>query len=648
MTSTRSRLMPSLALALALLGCSTPLAGINLTGAPAAVPAVPAAVPSIAEPAGIAPAAPVATSAPPMAVDGRVRLQGSVLLQDTPIADASLTAIDLATGKAIALKPWTDAGGGSAGATLRTDAQGAFELELPKLAADQVVKLVAVSGGQTYTALFDSRGRAIGGSPSAGAKYVLKQGQATLVTILVRLTAASTAASKAFEGVLKLQFQLPAEQVVANLNQVIDAAQKAATELETALARKPQMARSLVNAVGAQGEIGDIDKFRTAIANLGVFDTLFKLVEAEFKTVMAKQLTARQDAEAITAEDFPLDRVTITQGGGLVFGDIPTPIQMGGAVTQHFVPTPARGGGRSIVAKAPPVFLPKLTRFNTPGTGGSGVDGVAFLRGLGTVLVAHYTHFKKLNLSTQTQADLGLGLTQNHTGVTQTRNLASQTVYVSGGDRGQFIYWYEPSGNAPATGIFTTLPTNVNMGGTFALAATSSRVYLVPYGSGNQTMRVFPQSDPSASRVVQANGATVTVNNAWSMAVDDHPSSPTIFYGTQSGEVLVVRDGGATAPLTLAQFTGFEIRGLALAGPTLFVSLFNNSNQDDKLMALNVSQTPVSSYVLLAQTGTAIATSTDFDNPRGLSLELDSGGAPVNLYMGAQNDRVLRLQFGSL
>jgi hypothetical protein len=135
-------------------------------------------------------------------------LTGTVLFNDAPVADASVTAVDLAAGKAIALTPWSDVPTGlKLLSTQRTDVQGGFDLalghpwpsqdqplpgqvfELPKLADNQIVKLVATKGGQTFTALFNSRGQDIGADTPTTASYQLQQGAAVSVTIRLRLTA---------------------------------------------------------------------------------------------------------------------------------------------------------------------------------------------------------------------------------------------------------------------------------------------------------------------------------------------------------------------------------------------------------------------------------------------------------------------------
>ncbi|MEB3221909.1 MAG: hypothetical protein VKS61_07490 [Candidatus Sericytochromatia bacterium] len=245
------------------------------------------------------------------------------------MADATLTAFDLATGQALTLRAWSETGSGATG-TQRTDAKGAFDLDLPKLADDQVVKLVAVSGSQTFTALFDARGRAVGAVGAQGASYRLAQGQAVSITIRLKLTPATTAAAKAFEGALKLTFQLPKEAREAERNAALAAAEQAAKEVESALTTKPELAEDLVVSVGTNGEVRDVDAFRSAVSKLGVFDKVFSAVQGRLQAVTAQKLTADGKLDAITAEDFPLDKVAISKTGGLTFTGGGTPSTLGG------------------------------------------------------------------------------------------------------------------------------------------------------------------------------------------------------------------------------------------------------------------------------------------------------------------------------
>jgi hypothetical protein len=209
---TSRKFLTATALTFTLASCSVPNAGLFPHGAPATGPVAPAAGVPAPTGAAAAPApVPALPPAPPMAKDARARLVGVVLFNDTPVADASLTAVDLATGKAIGLTPWSDTPKGmKLLSTQKTDAKGTFDFELPKLDDGQIVKVIATKGAQTFTALFNRRGRVLGADTPSAATYQLQQGQAVSITVRLRLTVATTAATQAFEGVLKLTFQLPA------------------------------------------------------------------------------------------------------------------------------------------------------------------------------------------------------------------------------------------------------------------------------------------------------------------------------------------------------------------------------------------------------------------------------------------------------
>jgi hypothetical protein len=281
-----------------------------------------------------------------------------VTYNDQAIPNASLTAVDLATGQALPLAAWSDTAGAGATGTQRTDAAGTFELALPKLAGDQVVKLVATTGSQTFSALFDARGRAVGADGQQGAGYRLQQGQAVAVTVRVQLTAATTAATEAFEGALKLTLQLPEEVREAERAAIFTAASLAASRLATALASRPALAERLVGGLGAGGEVTDVDAFRTALAKLGVFDTIFEGVRGRLVAVTAHKLTSQGTLAPIAAADFPLDRVTISRTGAFTFTGASEPVSLGGGETGAFVPTPERARRRRAPGEPPESFVP--------------------------------------------------------------------------------------------------------------------------------------------------------------------------------------------------------------------------------------------------------------------------------------------------
>ncbi|MEB3195693.1 MAG: hypothetical protein VKP62_00675 [Candidatus Sericytochromatia bacterium] len=523
---------------------------------------------------------------------------------------------------------------------------------MTRLEPDQIVKLVAVSGPQTFTALFDAKGRALGATGAQGAAYKLSQaGEAVVITVRLTLTAATTAASKAFEGALKLTFQLPPEQRESERAAAIAAAEAAAKELAEALLRRPALARPLLTSVGADGEVREADAFRATVAKLGVFDRVFEAVQHRLVAVAAHKLTAEGTLAPITAEDFPLDRVAISQSGGLEFSGGNVPVALGGAHTTHFVPTPARGGRRSSLLptlEPTPTPPPTLTVFPVV-SNARDVDGLAFLRNTRLVLAARQEFLgtrgplDQLNLDSGAYNRMSLGFRNSFTnGVTQTQNAASDTVYMSGGVNGTTIYWYEPLQNPPATGV---LATNNQGDRTYAIAAARSRVYVLPLWRTSSVacrLRAYDQSSPGIARDVRANGTAVQASKAYAMAVyDDGVASPVVFYSSQN-DVLMVQDGGASAPYTLANFAS-EVRGLAFATPTLYVSLSGN-----RIVAMNVTRNPISSEVLLAAAGSATIISSAATDLRALSLQVNQAGAPVALYIGSSNNKILRVEFGNI
>jgi hypothetical protein len=371
-----------LALAFALASCASPLAGVNPTGSAVAPAGTPSVVPSNPTPAPLATPAPAAAPslppAPPVAQDARVRLTGVVLFNDTPVTDATLTATDLVTGQPVALTPWSEAPQARRLlSTLRTDAKGVFNLEAPTLTEGQIIKLVATKGSQTFTALFNDKGQAVGGSEATSASYRLQQGTAVSVTIRLRLTAASTAASQAFEGVLRLTFQLPAEKSAERRAAALEAARQAALALEEALAKKPEVAGRLVSSLNSTGEVKSMEAFRTAVTNLGQFSALFKLVQAELRALSLETLTAPANFAPILARQFPLEDVVISPSGFLGFSGQQGPIVLAGQVQSNFVPTPPRGGGgRQAPVELPPARLSFTNKTTANGLGDNTVNGV--------------------------------------------------------------------------------------------------------------------------------------------------------------------------------------------------------------------------------------------------------------------------------
>jgi hypothetical protein len=545
-----------------------------------------------------------------------VRLAGSVVFSDQPIADASLTAIDLATGKAIDLKAWSDTPGKGATGTQRTDAKGAFDVELPKLADDQIVKLMATAGSQTFTALFDARGRAVGAAGAQGASYRLAQGRAVSITIRLKLTASTTAAAKAFEGAIKLTFQLPKEAQQAERDAALAAAEQAAKDVEAAIAAKPELASGLVVSVGADGEVRDLDAFRSTIAKLGVFDTLFAAVQDRLVAVTAQKLMADGQLAAITAEDFPLDRVSITQGGGLSFTGGQTTV--GGQVANNFVPTPERNRRRAAPTEEGPAaedapfsgFVPKARGLTVYGN----VAGAAYYTlssafDYGGNLYAFNAEGEPVG-----NADLG-AIYPSGLGALP----SSTTIMVSSFEPQWGIYRYRRNGDATYTQEAAGSSGVPAVGGVVAANrywAFSGTDFQNP---GREAIRSWALTgDLSASETLQLGTADLNiasalpgVQTAWALAVQADGTSTRVYWVDQGRRLYRYQATAATPTAeveVIKQFSGYDYYGgVAAAGTKLYVATGGSVYViDDPTVASPAIQAdPIASYTGLAPLGGA-------------------------------------------
>jgi hypothetical protein len=639
----RRHLLTSTAVLFALASCAVPTAGTRPSGAPASVtpaawpigPAVPAqtAAPKVAPVA-----VPSLPPAPPIADAARLRLTGSVVFADQPIANASLTAIDLATGRAITLDAWSETPGRGATGTQRTDAKGAFDVELPELRDGQIVRLTATTGSQTFTALFDARARAraVGAAGAQGESYRLQQGQAASITFLLRLTPASTAAAKAFEGALKLTFQLPKGAQQAERDRALAAAEQAAKEVEAALAKRPELADDLVVSVGPDGEVRDLDAFRSTVARLGVFDQVFEAVQARLEALSARQLTAEGALDPVTAEDFPLDRVAITPGGGLVFTGGRS--ALGGDPGAHFLPTPARrtrrdAGGNVPIRVEPAVFTLPFTP-----------TALAFLRGgLGLLLGTDNPSGPSLHRlvppgPSLPEAGSRRGQT---TGIAQSLDTASDRVVVVGiTETGQEAFTYTVAADGTAS-------TDVSLTQAGLLrpqaAAGRSRFYVLESGiqAFNDTrVRWYDQLTPTTSSGTLRVGGSdwhplataLSASQDGAMTVwDADAATPTVLVANMN-TVHLGQDGGTARAIQLPQ----RVIGLAIASPTLYVTY-----AFDRVVAVDLRDPQASSTVVSSQFGSGAVRFDWFQPLKGLAL--DGPTSPTTLYVGGFDNKVYRV-----
>lgn len=301
---------------------------------PAAMSGIPGA-PTPAPVAASAPVAPTAIGVPPAQPKPRgTRLQGQVMLNEAPIPGATLRAYDLASGKALAL---VAAGAGNlvaAGAgnyALHADAppvssaDGRFDLALPEMQPNQVAKIVATQGDKTLVTLVDGMGRAIGAETPPAPYTVAAAGGTFAVTVRFRMNASTSAAAKAFEGTVKLSFQL-GDGAAEGLEEAIDAAMAAVAKLEEEFANDPTIQDKLASAMNEQGEITDLAAFQAAIQDIGAVHDLADSVKATLKGFVDEgdpeiSATLKASLDPVTSEDFPVGEVDIDVEGEFTFTD---------------------------------------------------------------------------------------------------------------------------------------------------------------------------------------------------------------------------------------------------------------------------------------------------------------------------------------
>jgi hypothetical protein len=262
------------------------------------------------------------------------------------IAAGGQNLVDAATGQLIA-----------AGGQNLTSATGQFDVLMAPGSEADVVKLVAEREGRALVALFDGGGRAVGadsliaaggqnliaaggqnliaaggqnliaaGGQNLRGRYGLQQASGT-VQLKLRLTAASTAAAKSFEGAVKLQFQLKKDLTPQALARVFAAANRAIQKLEAAFARQPDLADKVVAAVDPKGELEAKQDFQAALLAAGVVEALKQEVTellTTFTTEAKENRTAEPepgDLDAVSQEDFPIGDVKVEVEGAITYTD---------------------------------------------------------------------------------------------------------------------------------------------------------------------------------------------------------------------------------------------------------------------------------------------------------------------------------------
>ncbi|MEB3220574.1 MAG: carboxypeptidase-like regulatory domain-containing protein [Candidatus Sericytochromatia bacterium] len=205
----------------------------------------------------------------------RVRLEGLAELTGEAFGGARVRAVNLVTARTLGAED-----------AASTDARGRFTLTLPAGTPARLVRVVASRAGQALTTVVDVRsGRAIqavagggsligdrgsgviandGGSLAAGRGYGLTQG-AGEVALSLRLGVATTVATQALAGALKVQLRTEAP---GQLDRALEVASGAARAVAVALEPAPALAPRLLATVGAEGQLQDPAAFRQGLADL--------------------------------------------------------------------------------------------------------------------------------------------------------------------------------------------------------------------------------------------------------------------------------------------------------------------------------------------------------------------------------------------
>ncbi|MEB3196778.1 MAG: hypothetical protein VKP62_06200 [Candidatus Sericytochromatia bacterium] len=182
----------------------------------------------------------------------------------------------------------------------------------------RVFRLVAEENGVALVSLVDSAGRSV--ASEVGAAYRLRQaGPATVV-----LTPASTLVAKAFEGALKLQYDLASySEQAAGITEVFGQARQALRVAQQVLAAEPERARRIATALDGTGAVRDPETFRRAATEGGLGQELSARL-SETLTSWASRRNAQPDGALalvgrakIDAQDFPAGGVLLKNGGEL-------------------------------------------------------------------------------------------------------------------------------------------------------------------------------------------------------------------------------------------------------------------------------------------------------------------------------------------
>jgi hypothetical protein len=179
-------------------------------------------------------------------------------------------------------------------------------------------RLVAEKNGQALVTVVDSQGRTLSADGLAG--YRLQQAGSGPVL----LTPATTAVAKAFEGAVKLQFELSSQEArTAGLAQVFDQARQAARAVDAQMRKDPDLARRIAASVDAKGSLRDFQVFKRAATQGQLDRELAPRLNEVLNSFAVRKAAEPGDRETQTgrarleARDFPVGDVSVEANGAI-------------------------------------------------------------------------------------------------------------------------------------------------------------------------------------------------------------------------------------------------------------------------------------------------------------------------------------------
>ncbi|MEB3285776.1 MAG: hypothetical protein VKN33_10865 [Candidatus Sericytochromatia bacterium] len=604
-----------LLLAFAISACTVPPSGTATQAAPPSPPNTVEALPSAAPALSVSPKPELQ---PSDEKTGNFEYNVRAEINGKPVTAGLLTVYDLATGEPIPLQATTSERKLRRLFTDFRGSEGRFRFRIPDSSDGQsdepsvtrALKLVVTGPTGTLCAIIPE-------TPSSALAPISRTGD-------IVLNPPSTVASQSFEGIIKLTFRLPPDEASLKRAELFSAMLQASTRAETALSKRPSALRPLLESIDITGNTKKPDAFRQSVQDLQIFSELFEAIRGHLLDISTRSLLSPQPKlSPIQAHEFPLDEVIISSSGLLGFSGQRAPIQLGQQGASHsFVPTPPRGGGGGNASVTPPpaVRTPKVFELDNPILY---VYDLAFLRGRNEIAVARRNPMMTLlRLSDESETDVGFGLGDIWT-VSQMQ-AGSETLCVGtdgGADQGN-IYSFAPNTNATAPlSTFGPRPYRLLNGlhPLHVLEAGKHEIYVrsPANASVNSIERIAPNTGLSQGEVTE-NGTTWLVNNVTAIALHEPESgaSPTLFVGTEQGEVFMQQDGGAS--FTISSNVGGAITGLTFATPSLYAAI----GSLNKVISLQpVASSSLAGQVLLDANDAILS---HLDNPRGLTTDDDA------------------------